>query len=120
MVVGTILLTKTNKYVDMIGNLPVRPEFDKALLTGLIAGTSLVSEVGYALLPPSIQKTCSPEKQVGSGKPYTPVTIRELAVADLLIVSRSPEDFDDGRVFRLDNFKCLVKDERIEIWMRVN
>ena len=115
MIVGTILLTKTNKYVDADGNLPKRPKFDKELLSGIIAN-GRVSDDAYSMLPLSMQKLVT----VDIVCPNTPITINELANADLLIVSRSAEDFEDGKVFRLDNFKCLVKDRRIELWILVN
>jgi len=113
MVVGTILLTKSNKYIDTEGKLPKRPKFDKELLAGLL-NSNPVSEEGYKLLPPSLQALCytsiAPQMRV-------PITIIELAKAELLIVSRSPEDFEGGKEFRLDNFKCLVKDRKVELWI---
>ena len=111
MIVGTILLTETDKYVDAGYNLPLRPEHDKELLSGIIAGGE-VSVKGYSMLPPSIRARC----EVYKFGPITPITIKELAEADSLIESRSPEDFNNGKVFRLDNFICLVKDTKIEIW----
>lgn len=111
MVVGTILLTKGNVYVDANGNLPKRPSFDKALLGSLLQSNS-VSEEGYMLLPDSLKKLCY------VGKEYNmPVTIKELDKADLLIVSRSV-DTVSGKVFRFDNFKCILKDRKVELWIR--
>jgi hypothetical protein len=118
MIVGTILLTKTNKYVDANGNLPKRPRHDKELLASLIAKSTLVSEEGYEMLPLSMQRTCC--VSTNKAKSYIPITIRELAQAELLIVSRSQEDFEGGKEFRLDNFKCLVKDRKVEIWITIN
>jgi len=114
MKVGTILLTKSNKYVDANGNLPKRPKFDKELLSNLVAKEGKVTEEGYKILPLSIQK-----KVVVNLYDWFPITIKELAKADLLIVSRSPEDFDGGKEFRLDNFKCLVKDRKVEVWIMI-
>ena len=116
MKVGTILLTKSNKYVDTNGNLPKRPRHDKELLGGILNGHR-VSEEGYNMLPPSLQAMC----WVNTGNySETPVTIKELAKAELLIVSRSQEDFEGGKEFRLDSFKCLVKDRKVEIWISIN
>jgi len=116
MIVGTILLTKSNKYVDDEGKLPKRPKFDKELLAGILAGRP-VSEEGYKLLPQSLQALCytsiAPQMRV-------PITIRELAKSELLIVSRSQEDFEGGKEFRLNNFKCLVKDRKVEIWITIS
>lgn len=113
MKVGTILLTKSNKYVDANGKLPKRPKFDKELLSAIVSKDGKVTDEGYDILPPSIQR-----KVIVNSKDFAPVTIEELAQADLLIVSRSPEDFENGKVFRLENFDCLVKDRKIEIWIR--
>ena len=115
MRVGTILLTKSNKYVDASGNLPKRPKFDKELLTSLVAKEGKVTEEGYNMLPLSIQK-----QTIVNNHDWMPITIKELAKADLLIVSRSTEDFEGGKVFRLDNFRCLVKDRKVEIWITIN
>lgn len=114
MVVGTILLSKTNEYLTHEGKLPLRPKHDKALLGGLIEGHR-VSEDGYKLLPPSLQALC----WVNTGNyAETPITIRELNECELLIVSRSTTDTVGGREFRLDNFKLLLKDRKIELWIR--
>jgi len=118
MKVGTILLTKSNKYVDANGNLPKRPKFDKTLLEGILATAGTVSSVGYDMLPPSIQRRVVVTGD-DANTDYTPVTIGELAMSELLIVSRSPEDFEGGKEFRLDNFKCLVKDRKVEIWITI-
>ena len=120
MIVGTILLTPSNKYVDEKGNLPVRPEGDKDLLLGLVTCT-VVSEVGYTMLPSSIRNACNfmPDYEHLVGHiPITPITIGELAEAELLIVSRSAEDFDLGKTFRLDKFECIAKDTKIELWRK--
>ena len=114
MIVGTILLTHKNQYVKDDGSLPSRPDFDKALLSRL-ATNKLVSLAGYSLLPPSIKKVV---KCSNSLKFSMPITIKELALSDLLIISRSPEVFEGGKVFRLTNFTCLAKDTQIEIWIR--
>ena len=116
MKVGTILLTKSNKYVDADGNLPKRPKFDKNLLSSLLSvEITTVSEEAYNILPPSMQKQvlC-----LGNDFNIFPITIEELANTSLLIVVRSTEDFEGGKEFRLDNFKQLVKDRRIELWVK--
>ncbi len=115
MKVGTILLTPSNKYVDSYGGLPERPAHDKELLKGMVHGQS-VTPNGYIMLPPSIKSVAS-EFMVHPDDAF-PVTIRELNGAELLIISRSPSDFDGGKEFRLDNFRCLVKDVKVEIWVR--
>lgn len=112
MVVSTILLTKSNKYIDANGNLPKRPTHDKTLLAELVSSQLSVSEEGYNTLPPSIQKLCIVDTNY-----KMLITIPEIANSELLIVSRSTEDFEDGKEFRLDNFKCLVKDRKVELWI---
>lgn len=112
MRVGTILLNPQDMYVNTKGNLPARPSFDKAFLAGLCDGES-VSLDGYRLLPPSMRKivTCSPMFNMA-------VTIPELAEVDLLIVSRSSEIFEGGKVFRFNDFIQILKTEEIEIWKK--
>lgn len=113
MRIGTILLTKDNKYVDDLGNLPKRPKHDKEMLAALLS-CKIVSPKGYKLLPPSLQALCvnDPYKQ-----PTFPITIPEIAACDLLIVSKSPEEIKGGKVFRLNGFKCILKDRKGEIWI---
>lgn len=110
--VGTILLTHDNLYVDLHGNLPERPKHDKLLLSEICKG-QVVSDEAYSMLPLSIQKLCT----VGT-IPTVPITIRELADCQILIVSRSPKSLLAGKTFRLDNFNLIVKDRKIEIWSK--
>ena len=112
MLVGTILLTKDNIYLREDGKLPLRPEHDKELLKD-ICHNGRVSTRGYSMLPPSIQEVVETDDNILS----VPITIKELAVADLLIVSRSLE-LCRGKVFRLDNFKCILRDRKIELWRK--
>lgn len=110
---GTILLSKTNEYLTFDGKLPDRPSHDKHLLSAMVAGQS-VSVEGYDLLPPSMQAYCM------VADPITiPITIRELAECDLLIVSRSRTNTGGGKVFRLNKFKLLVKTSKIELWRKI-
>jgi len=46
-----------------------------------------------------------------------PVTIRELAACDLLLVIRS-KDRVTGKKFRLNKFNCILKTEEIELWQK--
>ena len=115
--INTILLSKNGCYVDKDGNLPKRPKFDKELLTAFCKD-QIVSEEGFNILPPSIQKVVKKQKDndITLG-----VTIPEIATySNVLLVIRSQEDIIDGKIFRLDNFKCLVKAGEIEIWIKVN
>ena len=114
MKVGTILLTANNQYVKDDGSLPKRPKHDKELLTAL-ATRKVVSLDGYNMLPPSIQKLvlCTNDTT------EMPITIPEISQSDLLIVSKSADKFEGGKIFRFDNFKCLVKDRKVEIWIKM-
>lgn len=111
MKVGTILLTIDNKYIDEDGNLPIRPEFDKELLTTLVKGRS-VSLAGFNMLPPSIRREINPRAN------EVAITIKELAECDLLIVSRSPGTCKLGKIFRLDKFKQFGSGNP-EIWFKI-
>ena len=113
--IGTILLTKTNVYVKEDKSLPKRPDFDKGLLTAVLKGQT-VSMKAWQLLPPSMQKTVKVSDIADS---TMPVTIRELAQADILIVVRSKERCK-GKKFRLDKFECILKTEEIELWQRIS
>lgn len=118
MFCGTILLTKDNYYVGtssdkLAEHLPHRPKHDKLLLSEMCKG-QVVSDDAYNMLPLSIQKLIT----VGEN-PTIPITIQELANCQLLIVSRSIEEFLTGKKFRLDNFKLIVKDRKIEIWSKI-
>jgi len=114
MKIGTILLTKSHKYVDDFGNLPVRPDFDKKFLANFIEG-GLVSERAFNLLPPSLKKLV----KIGSNSEInTAIKIKELAECDLLVVVKSPKEIKNGKTFRLNKFKLLIEDTKIEIWKR--
>ena len=109
--IGTILLSRDNKYIDKDGKLPERPPHDKDMLRAMSI-KQIVSTDGYEMLPPSIRKVCT------SSASYTmPVTIRELAKADILLVSRSEVQLEGGKEFRLTDFKCIIKERSIECWV---
>ena len=109
MTIGTLNLTTDGVYVTYEGKLPERQPYDKTLLRGLVS-IATISEEGKALLPPSM-----PPKAIG--KHDMAITIKEIANCDLLIISRSQEECK-GHVFRLDNFKRLVKMFFLEIWIK--
>lgn len=115
MNIALLLLSSDDCYVSQNGELPVRPSFDKKLLTETLRGQN-ISPLGFQTLPPSIQKIV----KIGSsidGRNF-PVTIPEIALADLLIISRSQEPLN-GKKFRLDNFQLLAKSFEIEIWKKL-
>ena len=112
--IGTILLSKDNKYIDKDGKLPKRPIYDKDMLRAVVKG-GIVSSNGYSMLPPSIKSTCTQADN------YTmPITISELAKCDMLLVNRSDTNLEGGKIFRLDNFKCIVQEKQIELWILNN
>ena len=113
MNIALLLLSQDDCYVKSSQErdiLPVRPYFDKSLLSSVLNGQNVTSE-GFKMLPPSIKKLV----QVGSN-PF-PVTIREIADADLLIVTRSEYPLN-GKKFRLDKFTMVAKQPELEIWVR--
>jgi len=111
--IATLLLTKDNVYVKEDGSLPMRPKFDKALLTGLVRGLS-VSKNGYDMLPNSIKKEVFSDTR----QPTFPITIPEISgLADILIVVRSNE-LCRGKEFRFDNFELLLRQRDIELYIR--
>jgi hypothetical protein len=112
--IGTILLSKDGKYIDKDGKLPPRPAYDKDMLRAFVKDNN-VSLEGFAMLPPSIQGVVGEKASEG----WTmPITILELAEADLLLINRYNEELEGGKIFRLDNFKCIVKDKQIELWIK--
>lgn len=112
MVVSTLLLTADNYYTVNNGRLPARPDHDKTLLTELCRNKG-VSAKAYKMLPPSIRDI------VRVGKTEIPITIMEIAnLSDMIIVSRSTDTSPGDKKFRLTAFQCLVKDEKVEIWIR--
>lgn len=113
MKVGTILLSKNNKYLSASGLLPKRPKYDKQLLTELLAYNGKVSSCGYNLLPNSIKALVTIDNNN-----YTPITIKELATCELLIVSKSKEKIKDGKTFRLKNFNRLIKTKKVDLWIK--
>ena len=115
IIVGTILLTADRQYIIDEGRLPVRPAHDKELLTTLAKGNT-VSQKGYDMLPPSIQKLVT----VTKGQPSFPVTIKETdALSDLLIVSHSYEVSPVGKEFDLDrSFELLTVGKKTSLWRR--
>ncbi len=114
-IIGTILLTDKNQYIIGEDNhLPDRPNFDKAWLTAL-AKNQVVSYKGYKMLPSSIKK----EVNCDGRKIELPITIPEINdLCDILIVIRSLEINEIGKIFRFDNFTQIIKDRKIEIWIR--
>lgn len=115
MIVGTILLSQDDCYIDDRKQLPYRPSFDKGLLKSLISMNTITNK-GFNLLPGSIMSVA----KIDNYNPSMAVTIRELdAIADLLIVSRSPRKCRNGKKFRFTNYKLLVKTAELELWSRV-
>lgn len=118
--VNTILLSKNGCYVDNNGKLPKRPSFDKELLSAFCQDQT-VSHNGYLGLPPSMRKKVKVPSDLMTRKCEITmaVTIPEISeLSGVLLVIRSTEDIQDGKQFRLDKFKCLVKNGELEIWVK--
>ncbi len=114
MTVGTIILDEHDNYVYASGQLPIRPLWDKELLSAMIEfGT--VSEGGYKLLPDSLRSLSSKTH----GEPQTPITIQEINyLSDILIVVRGRSRDFEGKKFRFDRFDRILATGQIEIWRR--
>ena len=111
---ATILLDEKDHYVYDDGNLPIRPDFDKELLKDIYKNET-VTEKGYNMLPPSIQKIVD----ITQDEPTAPVTVPEInALADILLVIRGKHRCRSGKVFRFDNFTPILKEGNIEIFRR--
>ena len=114
MITTTLLVDTEDKYVYENGSLPMRTLWDKELLTSVITN-GLVSQGGYDTLPPSLQKLVT----ITHGEPTAPITIPEIdGLTDILLVTRVASKGQSGKRFRFNNFKCILKEERIEIWKR--
>jgi len=114
--INTILLSSNGCYVDENGNLPVRPKYDKELLSAFCKNAT-VSQKSFNSVPPSMQKYL---RIYDETKEITAAfSISEIArLSDVLIVNRSSEELENGKKFRFDNFKLLTKQGNIEIWIK--
>jgi len=110
--ISTILLSSNDCYVNNNGNLPTRPSFDKELLTGICKNQS-VSTDGFKMLPPSIRKSVNVLNTCTLG-----ITIPEINNSDVILVIRSNEIIN-GKKFRFNDFKLLVKENQLELWIHV-
>lgn len=105
---GTILLDYQDRYVVQ-GELPTRPEHDKDLLRAIVS-SGYVTPEGKLRLPPSLQNVRSDSTVA--------VTIKELALADLLLVNRTMDNRNFSkacRQFRFTNHEFIGK---VEVWLR--
>jgi len=117
--INTIILSKDGKYIGDNNQLPSRENipYDKELLKAFCKN-QIVSEKGINTLPPSIKKIV--KKQSLNDEEITmAITIPEIEkYSDVLLINRSSENLINGKVFRLDNFKCLTKQGYLEIWLK--
>ena len=114
MKIGTILLSQDGKYIDDRGNLPYRTLYDKEWLTKLVS-LNTISKKGYDLLPPSMQEVAT----LHHSNPTLALTIPELdTLPDILFVVRSARMASGGKIFKLDKYKPIVMEQRLEIWSR--
>jgi hypothetical protein len=110
--IGLILLDPNDIYVYNDGSLPIRPAWDKELLRSFADG-EFVSIEAAKMLPPSIRKVVDVDYE-----PTFPVTIREIAKSDILLVTRSPAGMGSGKRFRFNNFTLIVSFPFFEIWRK--
>jgi len=110
--IGTILLDRNDNYVYENGKLPDRVDDDKEWLKYFL-DKEVISFHAASLLPPSMLQN----RLVGM-RNTVPVTIKELAEADILIVIRNDVYNRAGKKFRLNAFKKLFNTREVEIWIR--
>lgn len=116
---NTILLDPNDNYVDTNGKLPSRDSipYDKEFLKAFTLNQT-VTQKGYDGLPPSMRKFLTVTDDIR--EITMAVTIPEISkYSDLLIVNRSTEVLENGKRFRLDDFKLLTKQGQLEIYTRV-
>jgi hypothetical protein len=111
--IGLLLLDENDNYVYEDGSLPSRPKWDKAFLTTMLEG-EIVSPKGYDMLPESMQKKVYID---GWQTPF-PVTIPEIAMSDILFITRGYGKELEGKRFRLDDFEKLFASGKLEVWKR--
>lgn len=118
MIVGMLLLDQNDIYARDNGTLPKRPSFDKELLTGVCEKQNALCSANTAeYLPKSITNII---RNLNVGGLQGDVALSPDMIdkhAHLLIITRNDET-GTGKRFRFDKFKCLVKDNAIEIWCR--
>lgn len=118
MIVGTLLLDQNDVYAREDGSLPLRPSFDKQLLTGICEKQNALCSLNTSeQLPPSITDILKGlnNKMYPEDVALSPDMIDKHA--HLLIITRNNEE-GTGKKFRFDKFKRLVKMYDIEIWSR--
>ena len=117
MTIGTVLLSKDNFYIGTKGELPARPDWDKDFITNLIKGRKvLCSKNTLVDLPKSILDsayfTTNPTLEhdinfgISSFK-YKP---------DILIVVRSNENLNAGKLFRLNDYTLIHCSTNMEVY----
>lgn len=137
MIIGTVLLSSNDKYVGLNGELPNRPEFDKAFLLKLIKGRVCICSLNtYLSLPKSVLK----EKVIPIDDKWKAdlITIGskndilinlgiktfKLAIPNIMYIVRSDDEMDEGKDFDTkwlkDNFNCLYKSRNLEIHNRID
>jgi hypothetical protein len=123
MRIGLLLLTQSGAYIDEDGNLPDRPLWDKQFLMDITEGMRCKASYNtYNSLPERLKRTCDVipgfRRNDKTKKYDIHLGIDGLEEVDLLIITRS-HYIGEGKVFRLDKFRMILKIEELEIWKRM-
>ena len=114
MKLGILLLNQKNVYLTATGLPESRPRWDKEFLTNLVDGMKVTcSKETLVKLPKSITDKC----YITTGLDYDInlgiSTFKDKV--DLLIIVRTRGE-EDGKQFRLDDYKLILKKGELEIW----
>ena len=123
MIVGIVAISQDGYYLDEAGNLPPRTDWDKDLLYGLCADSSIVcSKNTLATLPKSLVKVCT--RTITSDK--QPILLPDVNLGissfegvyrpELLIVVRHEGYLGGGRELKLNRYYRILKLQELELW----
>jgi len=117
MTVGLLLLTSKDQYLKEDGSLPSRPAFDKGLLEALMHEEVVwCTQTTWDSMPNRMKHNAlgrckwNYTLNLGIGTMYT-------EPPKLLIIVRSKENFEGGRTFDLNQWKLLVKQNQLDIYI---
>jgi hypothetical protein len=123
MSLSVVLLSSDGFYVGPNDELPVRPEFDKDLLTALARGSQILcSKATLLQLPKSfkrISKTITTNPSDSWNLNFGIATFT--ALSDVFLIIHSQEPLRDGKKFKIDwlkaNYTNKYTSPEISIWL---
>ena len=118
MMIGIFLLTENDYYINGKGELPRRPIYDKQLLTELLRGEVVCcGKNTWDSLPQSMKQLVKRRKCTEASINLGIATFYEQP-PKLLIVVRAINEFDEGKKLHLDNYKRLLREGNLELYIR--